>query len=357
MQSKLFTPLEYGALKLKNRINIPPMCTWQAADGLAQDFHRYHYAALASSGAGAVTIEAVGVVPEGRISPFCLGLWDDDRADGIASIVEAMKKAAPDVKVLVQLNHAGRKGSMDPNTDIWMAPAQGGWHPVGPSVMHWSDNLPEPHELSAADIAGIVQKFAEAAARAVMAGCDGIMIHAAHGFLIHEFLSPLSNQRTDDYGGNFDNRCRFYREVLAAVKAAVPEDCAVGVRLSAVDWVEGGVSIDDTIKYVDIAAQNGCCFADISTGGLLSVPIPVAPGYQLPFAAQVKAHCSLPVFGVGLITNAYQAETVLQLGACDAIDVGRAALSDPNWGWHAAKELRVKEVSAPNVAKFFALGR
>ncbi len=355
MQSKLFTPLEYGALKLKNRIHIPPMCVWQAADGLAQDFHRLHYASLASSGAAAVTIEAVGVVPEGRISPFCLGIWDDARADGIASIVEAVKKAAPDVKVFIQLNHAGRKASIDPATDYWMAPERGGWQPVAPTAMHWSDKRPQPQELSAEDTAQLVQKFAEAAARAAKAGCDGIMIHAAHGFLIHEFLSPLSNQRTDAYGGSFDNRSRLYREVIAAVKAAVPEECAVGVRLSAVDWAEGGITVEDTLKCVDIAAQLGCCFADISTGGLLTVPVPVAPGYQLPYAAQVKAHSSLPVFGVGLITNAYQAETVLQLGACDVIDVGRAVLSDPNWGWHAARELGVKDLSAPNVVKFFAL--
>lgn len=357
MQTILFSPLEYGPLKLKNRINVPPMCMWQAKDGIAQDFHVQHYAALAASGAGCVTIEAVGAVPEGRISPWCLGLWDDKRADGIARIVSAMKKANPEICVLLQLGHAGRKASCDPNTDKWLSPEQSGWHPVAPSGMSWSDNFPEPHVLTTAEIQGVIKAFADAAVRAVKAGCDGIMLHAAHGYLIHQFLSPLSNQRTDEYGGSFDKRLRFLTDIISAVKAVVPSDFALGLRLSATDWLEGGITPEDTVEIVKRAEALGCSFADISSGALLRAPIPVAPGYQLPFAAKVKAACSIPVFGVGLITNAFQAETALQLGACDVVDIGRAMLSDPNWGWHAAKELGVKDLKVPAVSKFFALQR
>lgn len=354
MQTFLFSELSAGALSLQNRINVPPMCMWQAKDGLAQDFHLQHYAALAASGAGAVTIEATAAVPEGRISPFCLGIWDEERAEGIARIVKAMKKASPDTKVLLQLAHAGRKASCNPHTDAWMSPEEGGWQPVAPSALSWSQNFPLPRELAVDEIKELVQKFAEGAVRAQQAGCDGIMLHAAHGYLIHEFLSPLSNQRTDEYGGSFDNRVRFLTEVLRAIKAAVSESFAVGIRLSATDWLEGGITLEDTVKIAKLSEELGCSFADISTGGLLSAPIKVAPGYQLPFAARVKQESGLCVFGVGLITNAFQAETALQLGACDVVDIGRAMLSDPNWGWHAARDLGVK-LEALNTAKFFAL--
>lgn len=354
METILFSELRAGPLKLKNRINIPPMCMYQAKDGMAQEYHLRHYAALAASGAGAVTIEATAVSPEGRISPYCLGIWDDERAKGIARIVKAMKKAAPDTKVFLQIAHAGRKASIDPKTDCGIGPEAGGWEPVAPSALKWSKNHALPHDLTVPELKQIEVKFIEAAARCAEAGCDGLMLHAAHGYLIHEFLSPLSNQRTDDYGGSFENRGRFLTEIMAGIRAVTTPDFVLGLRLSAVDWRKGGLGIEDAVKLVQFAGDFGWTFADISSGGLLPAPINPAPGYQLPFAAQVKKETGLCVFGVGMITNAFQAETALQLGACDVVDIGRAALSDPNWGWHAARELGVK-LEAPDFAKDFAL--
>ena len=341
MDTTLFSPLRVGTLELKNRIVIPPMCMWKAKDGVAQNFHRHHYAALAASGAGAITIEATGVTPDGRISPWCLGIWDEKTADGIASIVGAIRETDPSVKVFLQLAHAGRKGSCLPETDATVPETveEGGWETVAPTALAARPTQRTPRALTVEEIHAYARRFGEAAARAVKAGVDGVMIHAAHGYLIHEFLSPLSNHRTDEYGGSFENRVRFALEVIREVKANVPADYPVGIRISATDWLEGGWTLEESCRLAKMAEDLGLVFIDVSTGGLLPCRIPVTPGYQLPFAAAVKKETKMAVFGVGLITNAFQAETALTLGACDAVDVGRAVLSDFNWGWHAACDL------------------
>lgn len=339
MKSKLFSAVEIGSMTMKNRINVPPMCMWYAKDGFVTDANLQHYAKLAASGVGAITIEATGVLPDGRISPNCLGIWDDAHAESLRGIVEIIKKTAPDVKVILQLAHAGRKGSCNPSNDTTVTAENGGWQTVAPSALTAKATLAMPRVLENAEVKSYVKAFADAAKRAVEVGFDAVEIHAAHGYLIHQFLSPLSNVRTDEYGGSLENRMRFASEIMQAVKHAVPNDFPVGIRISATDWIEGGWTLDDSIELMKIAEQFGLVFVDVSTGGLLPCPIPVTAGYQLPFAAAIRRALSLKVFGVGLITNAFQAETALQLEACDVIDIGRAILSDSNWGWNAAKDL------------------
>ena len=356
MQTILFSEEKIGKLTLRNRLVVPPMCMWQAQDGKVNDFHLQHYAQLAGAGMAAVTIEATAVTPDGRISPWCLGIWDDDHAEGIAAMVKAMRKSDPEVKILLQLAHAGRKASCSPKTDCTVPPAEGGWQTVAPSALIPHQGVELPRALEEGEVGQYVQAFASAAARAVLAGVDGVMIHAAHGYLIHEFLSPLSNQRTDAYGGSFDKRLRFAVEVMAAVKQAVPADFPVGIRVSATDWLDGGWQLQDTLELLRRAEALGLSFADISTGGLLPCPIKVAPGYQLPFAAQAKQQLGLKILGVGLITNAFQAETALQLEVCDFVDIGRAVLSDPLFGWHAARDLGVELNQVP-FSKSFACTR
>lgn len=354
MNTILFTPLEIGTLKLRNRLNIPPMCMWRAENGMAKDFTLHHYSALADSGVGAVTIEATAVTPDGRISPWCLGLWSDEHTKSIASIVKAIKETDPEVKVIIQLAHAGRKAGCSPMTDQSIPLSEGGWQTVAPSALSASSTLSVPKELTVLEIRKYVKAFSDAAARAVAAGVDAIMIHAAHGYLIHEFLSPISNVRTDAYGGSYENRTRFAKEVIQAIKENVPASYPVGIRISATDWRDDGWNLDESVKFAQEIQDQGISFIDVSTGGLINVPIPVAPGYQLPFAARIRKETGLKVFGVGLITEAFQAETALQLGACDVIDVGRAILNDLNFGWHAAAKLGAHNVKA-SFERTFAL--
>ena len=354
MDTILFSPETLGNLKLKNRLVVPPMCTWKAKDGMVLDFHLHHYAMLASSGVAAVTIEATAVSPNGRISPWCLGIWDEERAQGISKIVKTIHDSAQDVKVILQIAHAGRKGSCSPETDSTVPQSLGAWQTVAPSAISPKDAVAIPHELLESEIKDYVKAFADAAKRAVLAGVDAIEIHAAHGYLIHEFLSPLSNKRKDNYGGSFENRSRFALEIIEAVLASVPKDFPVGIRVSATDYLEGGVTLEEIIKLLKLAQDLGLVFADISTGGLLPCKIPLAPGYQLPYAKAVKEQTKLKVLGVGLITNAFQAETALQLQACDFIDIGRAILSDPNFGFHAARDVGAQLENVPG-EKVFAL--
>ncbi len=352
MDSILFSPIQIANLTLRNRISVPPMCMWKARDGMAQAFHEHHYAAFAASGVGSLTIEATGVTADGRISPWCLGLWKDEQTAGIKRIVDAVKVTDQAVKIIIQLAHAGRKGSCDPAADATIA--EGGWQTVAPSPLS-RPGYAEPRALAPEEIPVYVEAFAAAARRAVAAGVDAIEIHAAHGYLIHQFLSPLSNKRTDEYGGPLENRMRFALDVIKAVKRAVPADFPVGIRISATDWLPEGWSLEDSIALVKAAKALGVSFVDVSTGGLVPAPIPVRPGYQLPFAAKIReAVPGIAVFGVGLILNAFQAETALVLEACDVIDIGRGILADPNWGWHAARDLHVKDMPCP-AEKSFAL--
>lgn len=359
MESTLFSPLSIGPMTVPNRIAVPPMCMYSAKLGVAQPFHFGHYAKLAQSGAGLVCIEATAVTPDGRISDGCLGLWSDECEEGMARLVAAMRSAAPQCKVIIQLNHAGRKAS----TGIaWVHPGplsidEGGWRVRAPSEIAFSADSPKPLPLDYEECGEIVKAFAEAAKRAVRAGVDGIEIHMAHGYLIHQFLSPLSNERIDEYGGAFDNRSRFAREVMKAVVMAVPDTIAVGLRVSATDWREEGWQPEETVDLVKQAKAEGLCFVDVSTGGNTpDAKIPVGPGYQVPFASQIRAATRLPTFACGLITQPWQAETILRAGDADMIDVGRAMLDDPNWGWHAARALGVRQVPGLEIAPQYARG-
>lgn len=340
MSVKLLSEVQVGPLTLHNRIHIPPMCQFTAHDGLPQQEHYNHYLQLARSGASLLTLEATAVSPDGRISPWDLGIWDDTHAEALQNLVSSIKEANPELKLLIQLGHAGRKGSADPQTDKSIL-LPDGFVTVAPSDMKFSDKLLPPRALSTQEVPVYVDYFRQAARRAVQAGFDGIMLHAAHGYLIHQFLSPLSNTRTDIYGGNAQNRRRFCVEIYTAIKEVINTQVACGIRISATDWLEGGLTVQDNIDLLQELQPLGLDFIDVSTGGLLPAHIDVGPGYQLPFAAAVKkAFPDIPVCGVGLITSAFQAETALRLEACDIIDVGRGMLKDPQWGVHAAAELQ-----------------
>ncbi len=350
MPSMLFSPVTLGPLQLANRIAIAPMCQYSAVDGLPTDWHTIHLGSLALSGAGLLIIEATAVTPEGRISPDDLGLWSDAHADALKPIVATMRRHSP-IKVAIQLAHAGRKAS----TDVpWAGGAQiapdqpRGWQTVAPSSLPHAEGEVPPQALDAAGLARIRDGFVAAARRAHALGLDAIELHAAHGYLMHQFLSPLSNTRDDAYGGSLENRLRFPLEVVDAVRAAVPQAMAVGVRISATDWVEGGWELEQSLRFARELKARGCDFIHVSTGGLSPLQkIPVGPGYQVQFAQRIKAETGMPTIGVGLITEAQQAEDILQNGQADVIGLARAMLYDPRWPWHAAAQLGEQVVAPP----------
>lgn len=342
--SLLFSPLTLdaprGPLRLTHRIVIAPMCQYSAHDGLAGDWHLTHWTQLLNGGAAMLTIEATAVSPQGRISPGCLGLWDDATARALGEHLQRARRLAPPVPVCLQLNHAGRKASSAAPWDggALLSPEQGGWPVVGPSALPHLPTETTPHALSLLDIAGIRSEFAAAARRAQALGLDAIELHAAHGYLLHQFLSPLANQRTDAYGGGFEQRIRFLLEVFAEVREVF--DGALGVRLSGTDWVEGGWCIDETAELAARLKPLGAQFMHISSGGVSpQQKIPLGPGYQVPLARAVRERSGLPTFAVGLITEPRQAEDVLQRGDADAVALARAFLYQPRWGWQAAAEL------------------
>lgn len=360
MDTMLFTPVRLGPVELPNRIAVPPMCMYSARSGVAQLFHKMHYGHLAASGAGLVCIESTAVSPDGRITEADLGLWSDECERGLKEIVDLMHEIEPGCRVMVQLNHAGRKASA---TVPWagpahtVLPADGGWRIRAPSPIAFSESHAVPREITFEDCRGIIGDFGAAAERAVRAGVDAIEIQMAHGYLIHQFLSPLSNRRIDEFGGALENRCRFAAEVMNAVKKAVPERVAVGMRVSATDWDPEGWTTEDTLHLVKIARAEGLSFVDVSTGGVIpNAKIPVGPGYQVPFASRIREAGGLTTFAVGLIRDAWQAETLLREGAADVIGVGRAMIDDPHWGWHAASALRVSEVPGLVVPRQYLRG-
>jgi len=342
--SHLFDPLKLRDITLKNRIGIPPMCQYSAQDGMAADWHFVHYGSRAVGGAGLMIVEATAVVPEGRISPGDLGLWKDEQIEPLAKIARFAREQG--CVAAIQLAHAGRKASVGLGwgEQRTLRADEGGWQSVAPSAISFGEGYAVPHELSIAGIAGIaevVAAFVAAARRAVVAGFQSIEIHAAHGYLMHQFLSPLSNQRTDAYGGSFENRTRLLREVVAAVRAVWPESLPLLIRLSATDWVEGGWSADETVALCRDLKTLGVDLADISTAGLVpTAKIPVGPGFQTEFAARVRHEAGLPTAAVGLITSAAQADHVLRTGQADMVLLGREILRNPYWPQQAAQELR-----------------
>ncbi len=347
--SKLFEPLHLGSLALANRIIIAPMCQYSAENGSATDWHTIHLGGLSLSGAGLLIVEATAVSPEGRITPADLGLYSDDNEAALARVLTAIRHHSP-MPIAIQLGHAGRKASSHAPWDggKQILPSEpAGWQTIAPSAIPISAAEQPPIALDDAGIAKILSDFVATAKRAVKLGFQGIELHAAHGYLLHQFLSPISNQRTDQYGGSLENRLRFPLEVFEAVRAAVPTEIPVWVRVSASDWVEGGWDVPGTIALSKALETRGCAAIHVSSGGLSPLQkIPLIDGYQVPFAEQVKAAVSIPVIAVGLITKPSLAEEIIATGKADAVALARGILYDPHWPWHAAAELGAK-VSAP----------
>ncbi len=343
----LFQPLTLRGLTLPNRIAVSPMCQYQAEDGLVNAWHLVHLGGLAQGGAGLVMTEAMAVLPEGRISPNDLGLWNMTQAEGLAHVVHFIKAqgAVPGV----QLAHAGRKAS---NPAPWkgsgsLTPAAGGWLPVAPSALPFDTGWTTPTALDEAGILAVIEAFMDAARKALAAGFQVIEVHAAHGYLLHQFLSPLANRRTDAYGGSFENRTRLIREVVAALRDILPEELPLFVRLSATDWVEGGWDLDQSVALAQELRLLGVDLVDCSSGGLVpGAKIPLGPGYQVPFAARIRTEAGLPTGAVGLITEPAQAERILAEGSADLVLLGRELLRDPRWPLRAAQALGA-EVSWP----------
>lgn len=342
--SQLFSPFHMpsprGGLPLANRITVAPMCQYAAVDGRATDWHLMHWANLLNSGAAMFTIEATAVVPEGRITPACLGLWDTATETALADTMQRARKLAPPVPVCIQLAHAGRKASSDVpwrGGQLLSADA-GGWLPYGPSALSQLPAEAAPAEMDAAQLARVREGFVTAARRADAMGIEAIEIHNAHGYLLHEFLSPIANQRSDAYGGSLDNRMRYPLEVFAAVRAAFSG--VLGIRISGSDWVEGGWDIEQCSVFGQHLKALGCDFIHMSSGGVSpQQKIPLAPGYQVPLARAMRQATALPTIAVGLITEPAQAEAILQAGDADLIALARAFLYNPRWGWQAAAEL------------------
>ncbi len=355
MPSQLFTPIDLGGVRLPNRIVIAPMCQYSADDGSATDWHSVHLGGLALSGAGLLIVEATAVTPEGRITAADLGLWSEANEAALARVVTTIRRWSP-IRLGIQLAHAGRKAS----TQVpWaggkqIAPGDpGGWQTEAPSPLPFTPGDVPPTELDAGALDRLCAAFAAAAARAARLGFDLIELHGAHGYLLHEFLSPLSNRRTDDYGGTLENRLRFPLRVFDAVRAAVPADRPVGYRVSATDWIDGGWDLDGTIAFARALAARGCSFIDVSSGGLApEQKIAAGPGYQVPFARAVRAALAgaMPVIAVGLITEPDHAEAIVATGDADAVALARGMLFDPRWPWHAAARLGAT-VHAPDQYK------
>jgi 2,4-dienoyl-CoA reductase-like NADH-dependent reductase (Old Yellow Enzyme family) len=341
-QPALFTPIRIGRLELANRIVIAPMCQYSAENGCMNDWHLVHLGQLAVSGAALLTIEATAVLPEGRITWADVGLWNDETEAAMGRTLEGIRRCS-DIPIAIQLCHAGRKASTEVPWDGGANIAPGnphGWQTVAPSAVPYADGQPAPVALDGEGLRRVRDAFAAAATRAARLGIDGIQLHATHGYLLHQFLSPLSNRRTDEYGGSLENRMRFPLEVYDAVRAAFPHGKAVTVRITGRDWVEGGLDIEQAIAFAQVLEQRGCDAVHVSSGGLHPAQqIPVGPSYQVPLARAVKAAVRMPVVAVGLITGFDQAEAIVSTGDADLIALARTALYDPRWPWHAAAEL------------------
>ena len=347
--SHLFSPYALGPLELANRIAIAPMCQYSANDGLATDWHMIHYGHLALSGAGLLILEATAISPEGRISPADLGLWSDEHQCALAPIVQAVRRHSP-IKLAVQLAHAGRKASSAPPFEGGqaLAPGQGGgWQTVAPSALPHAAADPAPLALDAAGLAKVKADFVSSALRVHALGIEAIELHGAHGYLLHQFLSPLANQRSDQFGGSLENRMRFPLEVFDAVRVALPRDVAIGMRVSASDWVEGGWDIEQCVALAHQLKRRGADFIHVSSGGVSPLQqIPLGPGYQVHFAQRIKAETGMPTIGVGLITEPLHAEAIIANNQADMVGLARAMLYNPRWPWHAAAALGA-QVAAP----------
>jgi 2,4-dienoyl-CoA reductase-like NADH-dependent reductase (Old Yellow Enzyme family) len=339
--STLFSPFQLRGLELPNRIMVAPMCQYAAENGEANDWHFVHIGNLALSGAAIFCIEATAVEANGRITPGCLGLWNDATEAALKPILAAARKRSK-TAITMQLAHAGRKASSHTPWDggQLIPIAEGGWQAEGPSEVPHKQGEPAPRALDALGLARVREAFVAAAKRAERLGLDGLELHCAHGYLLHQFLSPISNRRTDQYGGALPNRLRYPLEVFEAVRAAFPATKPVGVKLSATDWVEGGWDLAQTIEFARELKARGVDWIDASSGGISPLQkIPLSPGYQVPFAQAIKQATGVNTIAVGLITEARQAEEIVASGKADMVALARGMLYDPRWGWHAAAEL------------------
>ncbi|MEM6848094.1 MAG: NADH:flavin oxidoreductase/NADH oxidase [Pseudomonadota bacterium] len=343
----LFSPISFRSLTAKNRVMVAPMCQYSATDGVANAWHVQHISSRAVGGPGIVCIEATHVTAEGRITPYCLGLWNDTQRDALKPVVAGIE--AQGAIPAIQLAHAGRKAS---TSQPWtgsqpVAPEDGGWQPIGASPIAMNPGGLVPREMTKDDIAQVVADFVASAKLALEAGFKIVEIHGAHGYLLHSFLSPRANQRTDEYGGSLANRARALVEVTAAVQEVWPDDLPVFVRLSCSDWVEGGLTIADTVEVSKTLKAMGVDLIDCSSGGVdADQHIPLSPGYQVPFARQIRAEADIPTGAVVLITSPEHSESILADGSADLIILARALLADPMWPMRAAKVLKA-DVSWP----------
>ncbi len=348
MTSALFQPISLRKLRLPNRIMVSPMCQYSATDGNAGDWHLIHLGQLALGGAGLLCVEATAVEAIGRITPGCLGLYSDDNESALRRLITALRRQA-DTPLAIQLAHAGRKGSSHTPWDGGkLIPVEaGGWEPIAPSALSFSPSEPPPREMNAADLERVRDAFVHTARRAARLGLDAVELHAAHGYLLHEFLSPIANRRNDRYGGTLENRMRFPLEVFSAVRKVWSDAKPLGVRISASDWIEGGWDLPQSIEFAKQLKALGCDWIDASSGGLApEQKITPGPGYQVPFAEAIRKAVDIPTIAVGLITEPRQAEDIIAAGRADMVALARGMLCEPHWAWRAAAELG-GQVSAP----------
>lgn len=340
MTPLLFQPIRFNSIELSNRIAVAPMCQYSAEGGQATDWHLAHYGMLANSGAGLVMVEATGVEPAGRITPGCLGLWDDATEAALGRVLAACRRWGA-ARFGIQLAHAGRKAAQ---REPWrgggpLGDDEGGWPSWAPSALPHAEGWPAPQAMGESDMARIRNAFAGAAARAARLGFDAVEMHAAHGYLLHEFLSPLSNRRTDAYGGDRAGRMRFPLEVFEALRAVWPKDRILGARITGSDWADGGLTPDDAVAFAAELKVRGADYVDLSGGGLSEARPQPAPGYMVPFAAEVRRRAHVATRTVGLIVQPRQAEDILARGDADMVALARGFLDHPHWAWRAAREL------------------
>lgn len=346
--SHLFSPITIGPLTLENRIVIAPMCQYSADEGRTTDWHVIHMGQLALSGAGLFVIEATAVEAIGRITNGCVGLYSDETEAALKKTIDSVRKYSA-MPIMIQLAHAGRKAS---SYRPWeggqlQSPADGGWQTVGPSAIPQLPGEAPPLALTQADMKRIREAFVQGVKRSARIGFNGIELHAAHGYLMHQFLSPIANQRTDEYGGSLENRMRFPLEVFAAMREVTPANITLGIRISATDWVDGGLTAEESVEFGKRLKTLGCDFIDVSSGGVSPAQkIPLGPKYQVPLARQIKQGTGLPTMAVGLITTPQEAEGIIADGEADMVALARAMMYDPRWPWHAAAELGA-QVTAP----------
>lgn len=353
MSVPLFSPYEMRGLSLPNRIVVSPMCQYASTHGSANDWHLMHLGQFAMGAAGLVITEATHVSPVGRISHKCLGLYSDENEATLKRVIDFCKTHGV-AAMGIQLAHAGRKGSTHPPGAGGkpLGPGEDPWETVAPSALPYADGWHTPKALDRDGLAEIKQQFVDATERALRIGFDLIEFHAGHGYLLHQFLSPISNRRDDEYGGSTENRMRFPLECFAAVRAAWPDDKPLGVRVSATDWVEGGWTPEETVLFARELKKLGCDFVDLTTSGLdPRQQIPIGPGYQVPFAAKVKAEAEIPTMAVGMITEPQQANEIIANGEADFVMLARGMMWNPRWAWHAAEALGADTPYAPQYAR------